>query len=77
MTAEQLIQKYNGCVAIGRGIVRIDGENIEVARRIDGVLTLTKEGRRLAADEAEIIEEAKPKRSRKKAAVQEPTEGLG
>ena len=76
MTAEQLLEKYNGYVAIGRGIVRIDGENIEVARRIDGVLTLNKEGRRLAADEAEIIEDVKPKRARKKAVVEEPTEGL-
>lgn len=67
MNAEQLIEKYNGCVAVGRGIVRINNENIVVARRVDGTLVLTEEGRKLASStEVDKPAEApKAKRTRK------------
>jgi len=67
MNAEQLIEKYNGCIAVGRGIVRINSKNIVVARYVDGTLVLTEEGRNLVKSvEADKSEEApKAKRTRK------------
>lgn len=68
MKLEELVDKMNGFIAAGRGIVRVNGRAIEVGRIVDGVGYLNDDGKRFAeiesSEEAEF-EEIKPKRKRR------------
>ena len=62
MDAKELLKKLEGYTSAGRGIVRIGGKHTVVCTNIDGTYILNEAGKEMA----KTLEEAKPKRTRKK-----------